>query len=118
MTRTSFEIPVTSQQWNFAAKFQQDRPSGLAGEVDIGDGLTDGQTVHDDDTLSGIPITDKLKTKTGSSLVSPLSVTGVLKLPFVSASSKMPCLGTTMYSHGLIKVYNQNLSSDLRIGEY
>ena len=50
MTGTSFAIPVTSQERNVAAKFQPDRPSGLAGEVEIGD----GRTVRDDNTLSGI----------------------------------------------------------------
>ena len=37
---------------NIAAKFQQDRPSSLAGQVKIGD--EDKQTVRDDNTLYGI----------------------------------------------------------------
>ena len=60
----NFAIPATSQEQNNAAKFQPDRPSGLAGEVEIRDGWTDGQpdgwTAHNDNTLSGIPILDKL----------------------------------------------------------
>ena len=36
------------QSGDFAAKFQPDRLSGLAGEVEIGD----GRTVHDDNILS------------------------------------------------------------------
>ena len=47
MTGTSFAIPVTSQERNFAAKFQPDRPSGLEGEVEI----ADGRTVHDDELI-------------------------------------------------------------------
>jgi len=57
VTGTSFAIPVTSHKRNVAAKFQPDRPSGLAREVEIGDGWM----VHDDITLSGIPIPDELK---------------------------------------------------------
>ena len=57
----SFAIPVASQEQNIAAKFQPDRPSGLATEFKIGDRHTDGRTVHDDNTLSGIPIPDNLK---------------------------------------------------------
>ena len=34
VTGTSFAIPVTSQEMNVAAKFQPDRPSSLAGEVE------------------------------------------------------------------------------------
>ena len=52
----TFAIPVTSQERNLAAKFQLDWPSGLDGEVKIGDGRTE----HDDNTFSGIPIPDKL----------------------------------------------------------
>ena len=44
VTRTSFVVPVTSQERNVAAKFQLDRSSGLAGEVEKGD----GRTVRDD----------------------------------------------------------------------
>ena len=44
VTGTSFAIPDTSQERNVAAKFQLDRPSGLAGEVEIGDGRMKGQT--------------------------------------------------------------------------
>ena len=29
-------------EWNVAAKFQLDQPNSLAGEVEIGDGRTDG----------------------------------------------------------------------------
>ena len=50
MTGRSFAIPVSSKAGNVTAKFQPDRPSGLAGEVEIGD----GRTVRDDNTLSGI----------------------------------------------------------------
>ena len=50
----SFAIPVTCLERNVAAKFQLDRPSGLAGQVEKGDGQIDGQTVRDDNTLSGI----------------------------------------------------------------
>ena len=39
-----FAIPATCQERNVAAKFQPDWPSGLAGEVEIGDGRTDGQS--------------------------------------------------------------------------
>ena len=78
ITGTSFVIPWTSQERNLAAKFQPDRPIGLAREVERGDGQTDRQTdtqtwtdgwtdrrmdgrmVHNDNTLSGIPISDKL----------------------------------------------------------
>ena len=34
----SVAIPVTSQERNFTAEFQPDRPNGLAREVEIGDG--------------------------------------------------------------------------------
>jgi len=34
----SFAISITSQEWKLTAKFQPDWPSGLAGEVEIGDG--------------------------------------------------------------------------------
>ena len=54
MTGASFGIPVTSQEMNVAAKFQLNRPSGLAREVEIGDGRTDGQTERDNNTLSGM----------------------------------------------------------------
>ena len=37
MTKTSFAFPGTSQERDGAAKFQPDRPSGLAGEVVKGD---------------------------------------------------------------------------------
>ena len=40
MTETSFEISVTNQERKVAAKFQPDWPSGLDGEVEIGDGWT------------------------------------------------------------------------------
>ena len=64
VTRSSFAIPITSQEQNVAAKFQLDRPGGLAREVEIGDrrtnGWTDGQTVHDGNTSHGIAIPDKL----------------------------------------------------------
>ena len=60
MTGTSFAISVTNQERNIAAKFQLDRPSGLAGEVKIGDGRKDGwRMMRDDNTLSGISIPDK-----------------------------------------------------------
>ena len=42
MTRRSFAIPVTSQKRKVAAKFQPDWPSGLAGDVEKGDGRMDG----------------------------------------------------------------------------
>ena len=48
MTGTNFEIPVTSQERNVVAKIQPDRPSGLAEEVEKGD----GRTVHNDNTNS------------------------------------------------------------------
>ena len=54
VTGMSFLIPVTSQERNVAAKFQLDWPSGLAGEVEKGD----GRTVRDDNTLSGMYIPD------------------------------------------------------------
>ena len=41
MTGTSFAIPVTRQERDIAAKFHPDRPGGLAGEVEKGDGWTD-----------------------------------------------------------------------------
>ena len=50
MTGTSFDIRVSNQERNVAAKFQPDQLSSLARRVEIGD----GQTVHDDNTLSGI----------------------------------------------------------------
>ena len=50
VTGTSFAIPVTSQERNIAAKFQPDQPSGLAGEVEIGDGWM----ARDDNTSSRI----------------------------------------------------------------
>ena len=53
VTGPSFAVPVTSQE-NVAAKFQPDRPSGLAGEVEKGDGWMDGWTVRDENTLSAI----------------------------------------------------------------
>ena len=57
VTRTSFTIPIPSQERNIVAKFQLDRHGGLAGKVEIGD----RRMVHDDNTLSEIPIPDKLK---------------------------------------------------------
>ena len=44
MTGTNFEIPVTSQERNVAAKFQPVKPIME----------TDGRPVRDDNTLSGI----------------------------------------------------------------
>ena len=41
MTGTSFAIPVTRQVRDIAAKFHPDRPGGLVGEVEKGDGWTD-----------------------------------------------------------------------------
>ena len=61
---TIFSIPV-SQEQNLAAKFHSDWPGSLAGEIEMGDGWI----VHDDDTLSGIPIPDKLKINIGVSSV-------------------------------------------------
>ena len=42
VTGTTFAIPGASQERNVATQFQPDRPSGLAGEVEIGDGRMDG----------------------------------------------------------------------------
>ena len=39
----SFGISVNSQERNVAAKFQPDWPSGLARDVEIGDGWMDGR---------------------------------------------------------------------------
>ena len=43
----------------------------------------------------------------------PSVVAGVFSRHFVRP---VPRFGNTIYSHGLIKVYNQNIMSDLRIG--
>ena len=50
----SFAIPVTSEERNGAAKFQPDQLGSLAGEVEKGDGWTDGWTTCDDNTFSGM----------------------------------------------------------------
>ena len=72
MTGTSFAIRITSHKWNVAAKIQPDRPSGLTGEDEIGEGRME----HNANTLSGISIPDKQK-KNAAQAWLPIIIAGM-----------------------------------------
>ena len=55
MTRMNFAIPVNNQEWSIVAKFQPDWPSGLAREVEMGDGQMDTDQWTDGRSALTIP---------------------------------------------------------------